>query len=72
MPVNVIMMPGIPRLSTLQEMGVARISLGPGYLKYAVKAMRDLAIRLQHFEGLQEVVENDITSDYLKCLVLRG
>jgi 2-methylisocitrate lyase-like PEP mutase family enzyme len=69
MPVNILMMPGIPELSVLQQMGVARVSLGPGFLKYAVKAMRDLAIKLQQHQGLAEIAGNDVTSDYLKKLV---
>jgi 2-methylisocitrate lyase-like PEP mutase family enzyme len=27
----------------LEKMGVARVSLGPGFLKYAIKAMKNLA-----------------------------
>jgi len=54
----------------LQQMGVARISLGPGFLKYAVKAMKELAIKLQNHEGLADVTGNTITSEYLKHLVL--
>jgi 2-methylisocitrate lyase-like PEP mutase family enzyme len=70
MPVNILMMPGIPELNVLQQMGVARVSLGPGFLKYAVKAMRGLALKLQQQEGLNEIVGNDVTSDYLKKLVM--
>jgi 2-methylisocitrate lyase-like PEP mutase family enzyme len=70
MPVNILMMPGIPELNLLQQMGVARVSLGPGFLKYAIKAMRDLAIKLQQQQGLEEIAGNDITSDYLKKLVM--
>lgn len=70
MPVNILMMPGIPEFSALQQMGVARISLGPGFLKYAVKAMKELAVKLQNHEGLADVAGNTITSEYLKHLVL--
>jgi 2-methylisocitrate lyase-like PEP mutase family enzyme len=69
MPVNILMMPGIPELNVLQQIGVARVSLGPGFLKYAIKAMKDLAIKLQQQQGLEEIAGNDITSDYLKKLV---
>ena len=70
MPLNILMMPGIPGLKILEQMGVARVSLGPGYLKYAVKAMKDIAVKLQSFEGVEEITGNNITSDYLKHLVL--
>ncbi|MEP6681955.1 MAG: isocitrate lyase/phosphoenolpyruvate mutase family protein [Parafilimonas sp.] len=69
MPVNVITIPGIPELKVLQEIGVARVSLGPSFLKYAIKAMKDLAIQLQNYDGLTAITGNDITSDYLKHLV---
>lgn len=69
MPVNILMMPGIPGLKILEQWGVARVSLGPGYLKYALKAMRDIAFKLLKLEGVEAITGNDITSDYLKHLV---
>jgi 2-methylisocitrate lyase-like PEP mutase family enzyme len=69
MPVNILMIAGIPNLQTLEQMGVARVSLGPGYLKYALKAMKDIALKLLSFEGVEEITGNNITSDYLKYLV---
>jgi 2-methylisocitrate lyase-like PEP mutase family enzyme len=70
MPVNILMMPGIAELDVLQKTGVTRVSLGPGFLKYSIKAMKDLATKLQHQQGMTDVTGNDITSDYLKHLVL--
>jgi 2-methylisocitrate lyase-like PEP mutase family enzyme len=72
MPVNIIAFPGIPPLKTLQEMGVARVSLGPGFLKTAIKAMRDLALQLKELNGLEDIVANDVTSDYLKLLAAKA
>ncbi len=72
MPVNVIMMPGIPDLSALQQIGVARVSLGPGFLKIAIKAMKDLSLKLKTAQGMNEVISNDVTSDYLKKLVSKN
>jgi 2-methylisocitrate lyase-like PEP mutase family enzyme len=69
MPVNVITIPGIPELSVLNDIGVARVSLGPSFLKIAIKAMKNLAIKLQDFVGLSDITENEITSVYLKDLV---
>jgi len=71
MPVNVIIMPGCFSLNALHNIGVARVSLGPSFLKYAVKAMRDLAMKLQNHAGEMDITNNDITSDYLKQLVLK-
>jgi hypothetical protein len=50
---------------------VARLSLGPGFLKAAIKAMKDLAVKLKNYDGLGEVLENDVASAELKDLVLR-
>jgi len=68
MPVNIITMPGIPELKALHEIGVARVSLGPSFLKIAIRSMRNLALELQNLEGLAEITTNEITSDYLKKL----
>ena len=69
MPVNVITIPGIPELNVLSEIGVARVSLGPSFLKIAIKAMKNLALKLQNLEGLSDITENEITSAYVKDLV---
>ena len=69
MLVNVLLIDGIPKLDVLQDLGVARLSLGPGFLKIAIQSMKNLAIKLQNLEGMTEVVENNITSPYLKSLV---
>jgi 2-methylisocitrate lyase-like PEP mutase family enzyme len=69
MPVNVVTIQGLPELSVLNESGVARVSLGPSFLKIAIKSMKNLAIRLQKYEGLSDIIENEITSAYLKDLV---
>lgn len=72
MPVNVITIPGIPELSVLNEMGVARVSLGPSFLKIAIRAMKNLAVKLQKLEGLSDITENEVTSAYVKDLVNRN
>lgn len=69
LPVNILMVSGIPDFTTLKEMGLARISLGPGFLKNAINSMKNIAEKLLHFEGMDEVTGNAITSDYLKNLV---
>ncbi len=67
-PVNVLALPGIPDFTSLQQIGVARLSLGPGFLKVAIKAMKDLATKLKNFQGLDEVTGVDVTSAELKQL----
>ncbi|WP_136658829.1 isocitrate lyase/phosphoenolpyruvate mutase family protein [Nitratireductor sp. XY-223] len=41
LPVNIMMMPDAPTLTTLAGLGVARISYGPGPYREAVKAVAD-------------------------------
>lgn len=71
MPVNILTLPGIPDLKILKEIGVTRVSLGPSFLKTAIKAMRSLAVELKNSEGLSSITENEISSDYLKSLVTK-
>lgn len=72
MPVNVVTIPGLPELNMLAKIGVARVSLGPSFLKIAIRAMKTLAQRLQSYEGLSDITQNEITSAYLKDLVNRN
>ncbi len=69
LPVNILMLSGIPDFSTLKEIGLSRISLGPGFLKYAVNSMKNIAEKLLQFEGMEEITGNPITTDYLKNLI---
>jgi 2-methylisocitrate lyase-like PEP mutase family enzyme len=69
LPVNILLVPGIPDFATLKEIGVARLSLGPGFLKTAINAMKNVAEKLLNYEGMEDVTGNAITSDYLKNLV---
>jgi 2-methylisocitrate lyase-like PEP mutase family enzyme len=72
MPVNVVTIPGLPEVAVLNEIGVARLSLGPSFLKIAIKSMKNLAIKLRNYEGLSDITENEITSAYLKDLVSKS
>ena len=68
-PINILMLPGIPDFKELKESGVARISLGPGFLKYAIHSMKDIAEKLLESEGMEKIVNNPVTTDYLKNLI---
>ncbi|CAN5322429.1 isocitrate lyase/phosphoenolpyruvate mutase family protein [soil metagenome] len=72
MPVNILLLPGVPELSKLDEIGITRVSLGPGFLKIAIKAMKDMAVKLKNYDGLSEITSNEITSDYLNNLVSKN
>lgn len=69
MPVNILTLPGIPELGELQDIGVKRVSLGPSFLKIAIKEMKRFALQLQNHQGLNEIKENEITSDYMSQLI---
>lgn len=68
-PINIIAIAGVPNLKMLNEMGVARVSLGPGFLKTAIRTMKEIAEKLKNFEGIEEITGNEITTEYLKNLV---
>jgi 2-methylisocitrate lyase-like PEP mutase family enzyme len=72
LPLNVLTVPGIPDLKTLSQLGVARISLGPSFLKISLQAMKEMALQLKNGEGLLSIMKNEITSDYLKNLVMKN
>ena len=61
LPVNILLLPGIPDFEILKTIGIARVSLGPGFLKIAINAMKDIAEKLLHYEGMPEVMDNPIT-----------
>lgn len=69
LPVNILMLPGIPDFSTLKEIGVARISLGPGFLKYAINSMKNIAQKLLNYKGMEDITTNPVTTDYLNKLI---
>ena len=69
LPVNILLLKGIPGLKDLQKMGLARLSLGPGLLKIAINAMKDIADKLLHLEGMSGITENPVTGDYLNHLI---
>ena len=68
-PINILAIAGVPNLKTLKEMGVARVSLGPGLLKIAIRAMKEIAEKLKNYEAIEEITGNEVTSDYLKDLI---
>ena len=69
LPTNIILLPGIPDFEELQKLKLARLSLGPGFLKIAIKAMKELGEKLLNYEGMEEVQNNPVTGDYLNSLL---
>ena len=69
LPLNILLLPGIPDFEILKRIGVSRISLGPGFLKTAINAMKNIAEKLLHYEGMNEVTGNSVTTAYLNSLI---
>jgi 2-methylisocitrate lyase-like PEP mutase family enzyme len=69
LPVNILMLPGVPDFSTLKQIGVSRISLGPGFLKYVINSMKNIAQKLLDHEGMEDITNNPVTTDYLNKLI---
>lgn len=68
-PVNIMLLPGIPDFSELKEIGVARLSLASGFLKVAINAMKQIAEKLLIPEGMKEIQQIPVSSDYLTSLI---
>lgn len=69
LPVNILLRPGIPDFKGLQKAGVARLSLGPGFLNIAINAIKNAAEKLLRYEGMEDVNENPVNMGYLNGLV---
>ena len=65
------MVPGIPDFAVLKEIGLARISLGPGFLKKAIQGMKQAAQKLLVHEGMEDITTNPVTGDYLNNLIFK-
>jgi 2-methylisocitrate lyase-like PEP mutase family enzyme len=68
-PVNVLFFPGVPDLSTLQQVGVRRVSFGPNLLKIAIAAMKNFMQQLKEGKGLEIIENNEVTSDFVSGLI---
>jgi len=55
LPVNILLLAGIPDFNELKETGVARLSLGGNFIKFAINAMRKVAKKLLNFEGMEDI-----------------
>lgn len=71
LPLNILLLPDTPDFETLQKTGVARVSLGPGLLKVAVNAIKNVSEKLLRYEGMEEIKQNPVTGAYLNGLVTK-
>jgi 2-methylisocitrate lyase-like PEP mutase family enzyme len=71
LPLNILLYPGIPDFDELKSLGVARLSLGPGFLKIALNTMKNTAEKLLHYEGMSIIADNPVTSAYVNSLITK-
>lgn len=69
LPLNITLVPGIPDLAALKEMGMARISLASGFLRHTFFSMKDLAEQLLKGEAWEEATRDVVPSEYLSRLI---
>ena len=69
LPVNILLLPGIPGFSELKEAGVARLSLGGNFIKFVIGKMKNAAEELLNFNGMDEITNSSVTTDYLNKLI---
>lgn len=69
MPVNILLLPAIPDFETLKKTCTARVSLGSGLLKTAINGMKNIEEKLLLCEGMEEVMDDPITTAFLVKLV---
>ena len=69
LPLNVLLLPDTPEFDQLKKIGVARVSLGPGFLRMAIATMKNTAEKLLHHQGMNEVKQNPVTGAYLNQLI---
>ncbi|MEO6837775.1 MAG: isocitrate lyase/phosphoenolpyruvate mutase family protein [Ginsengibacter sp.] len=60
LPVNILLLAGIPDFNELKEAGVARLSLGGNFIKFAISAMKNVAEKLMNFEGMDDITNNAV------------
>ena len=71
LPVNILLLAGIPDFNELKETGVTRLSLGGNFIKFAIGAMKNISEKLLNFDGINDITHNPVESDYLKNLIKR-
>lgn len=72
LPLNILLLPDIPDFETLQKIGVTRVSLGPGLLKVAVNAIKNISEKLLRYDGMEEIKQNPVTGAFLNQLVSKN
>jgi 2-methylisocitrate lyase-like PEP mutase family enzyme len=69
MPVNVLLSKSTSDLSKLNEIGVARVSLGPGLLNHALSTMNQIAEELLHYHTTTFMNHELLSREFIDSLV---
>jgi 2-methylisocitrate lyase-like PEP mutase family enzyme len=69
MPVNVLLSKATADLKKLEEIGVARVSLGPGLLNHALTAMKQIADELLHYNTTAFLSRELLPREFMDSLV---
>lgn len=69
LPINITLLPGSPDLKSLQNIGIARISMASGFLKTAFTSMKKMGEKLLLHENVHEEINNMVSSEYLNNLI---
>lgn len=68
-PVNVLLTKPLANLMALEQLGVKRVSLGPGMLKYAITRMQNMAKALRDYHTGTYFEEEPVTTAFLNRLL---
>ena len=69
LPMNVLLMKPVDDLKKLETLGVKRVSLGPGSLKYVLTRLRAMVISLQKYDTSELFRDEMISSPEVMALV---
>lgn len=72
LPINVLLMKPVADLKKLEEMGVGRVSLGPGSLKYVLTKLRGMVRGLMQYDSAELFSDELMTSPEVMALVKSG
>jgi 2-methylisocitrate lyase-like PEP mutase family enzyme len=68
-PLNVYAMTGTPAMKELEDAGISRLSLGPGFLKASLTTMKRVAVALKNYESYDVFLDGAITNDEVRDIV---
>ena len=71
MPINIFAGRNMPSVRKLEEMGVARLSIGPALIRSALSRMKEVAQSLQNYGAYDIFIDGVFTSDEVREIIGR-